>query len=218
MSAVTVITVYALAFLYSGGAMLTPAEERIVTRAARAQHRYWQLVRSRGEDDSRRRQALMLRYIAVQNELQAAARGPQVLEGPPDLSLTLEQAVRLELERIKPAVRFGVAARRDRRRLAVGCGPVQLARSHASSVRQHLRRIVFQSPLSIREAAAAIGFSSSTLERHLAGDAIGQTRREWYHRLEAIETDGPFARLIVRVHQSRKRWGWRTRAIDEGDA
>lgn len=183
--------------------LLLPKEERVIRRAARAQHAYWQMVHS--SDDQRRRLAMMDRHNAITAELQ----GRQPPARPPDLSEPLEAAVRHELVAITPAVRQQLIVSRQTRRLAVDCGPAQISLSVTASARRQLREIVQSSHLSIREIALALGVATRTLERHCAGETMSRERRDWYRRLIRVEVNGPEVHVVTRrPPPTRKPWGW----------
>lgn len=189
--------------------MLSPTEERIIFRAARAQRAYWQLVK-RFDEDSRRKLALFNRYIEVQAELRGDRRTKLTPLGPVDCWIPLRQAVQQEIIRRTPQITFDVASARDTRRRAVGCGYVALALSAVARVRRKLRRVIWLSGLSIREAASAIGVSSTTIENHLGGRRPSLERMVWYDRLESIVVEDDQILIIVRREApSRKKYGWR---------
>lgn len=184
--------------------LLVPKEERIIRRAARAQHAFWQMVHT--SDDQRRRLAMMDRHNVLTNELQGKAPLPP---RPPDLSQPLDVAVRHELVAITPAVRRQLVASRQTRRLAVDCGPAQIHLSVTASARRQLRAIVQASQLSIREIALALGVADRTLERHCAGETMSRERRDWYGRLLRIDVEDREVHIVTRrVGMTRKPWGW----------
>jgi len=78
------------------------------------------------------------------------------------------------------------------------CRPVAIALSPAAAVRRHLRALVRNTPLSIRELAIAFGVNARTLERHLAGDrSIGRQRLLWYSRLRSVVVAGGEIVLVM---------------------
>jgi hypothetical protein len=188
--------------------MLSPSEERVIWRAARAQRRYWQLVRRLG-DDARRRHGVLTRYVEVQAELRGD-RDKDPPAGPVDCWIPLHEAVSRELARRRPLVRVEVMLQREARRLAVGCGRAEIQLGFRPRARRRLRRIIWDSGLSIREVADAIGVASSTLERHLGGRMPCRERTDWYLRLESVSAVDDYLLITVkRAAPTRKCCGWR---------
>jgi hypothetical protein len=192
-----------LSALTSLASQLSDRELRTIRRAARAEHAYFAMLR--GSDDQRRRIAMMQYRVDVDAEL----RGDVSTAPVSDLSVPLEVAVERELVAMTPRVRMELVMRRQTRRLASDCGPVQLAVSANGSARRKLRMIRRQSQLCMREIAQALGIAERTLERHVGGEKINGERRQWYAQLESIDVEGDYYRILVRrCAPTRKRWGW----------
>src|SRR5438552_2625899 len=83
--------------------------------------------------------------------------------------------------------------------------PTAIALSPNVAARHHLRALVRETPLSIRELAVVFGVNSRTLERQLAGRGMGRQRRYWYQRIRRVEiADDEIVLVMSRVGRTRK--------------
>jgi hypothetical protein len=197
--------------------VLTPSEERIVRRAARAERAYWKLFKARA-DDARHRMALIDRRISIDRELRGELAHQPPVE-PVDTWVPLRVAVRREIARRYAGIESDVALERERRRLAVDCGYTQLSLSFTARVRRKLRRVIWSSGLAIREVAEAMGVAPSTLERHLAGERPCAARCAWYDRVESIGIEQNHILILLRAGPpARKPYGWRKPLEDDDEA
>lgn len=178
--------------------MLTPSEQQIVRDAAHAQRAFWRLL-SCVSDDPRHKLELLDYRVRVDAEL----RGDRPPAPAADHSTPIDEAVRLELEALAPAVRTRLVLRRAAHKLAVSCAPARLTLSYTAAARQQLRAVVTESAttsaLTQHELSRAIGVSETTLYRHLRGETMSRERRDWYHRLERIVREGSLIHVIVRA-------------------
>jgi len=196
--------------------VLTPNDERIVRRAAKAQRAYFKLFDER-RDDARYRLALIDRRIAIDAELRGESHSIIPIGEPVDTWIPLHVAVKREIARRYKLIETEVAMERERRRLAVDCGYTQLRLSFSARVRRRLREVIWTSGLSIREVAEALGVACSTLERHLAGERPSAARCAWYDRVVSIgvEQETFISILVRRGPSTRKKYGWRKPLAEE---
>jgi hypothetical protein len=184
---------------------LSPKQERVIRRAARAERRYWNLVK-RLDDDPAARRAVLESRVRINAELRGDRRTNQE---PADLSEPLHVAVEREIGRQRPVIRQLVASRRAKRREGVtGCGLVQLALSRSAALRRHLWSVIRGGGLLRWQLAEAIGVSEKTIDNAVNNPReLALPRRSWIARLESATLIDGYYCLVVRTGAPRhRRW------------